>query len=61
MNDRRLYFVEILECVDHLHDYTAGLPLRYRLMLFKVEVEVVSVAVLEDSAERVGVDFEHVV
>ena len=29
--------------------------------LFEIEVEVVSVAVLQDSAERVGVDFEDVV
>ena len=33
----------------------------YRLMLFQVEVEVVSITVFENSAERVGVDLEHVV
>lgn len=61
MDDGRLDFVEILEGVYHLHDDTARLPLRYGLVLLQVEVEVVSVAVLEYCAEGVGVDLEDVV
>ena len=61
MYNRRFDFVEIFEGVYHLNQYTSGLPFRYRFVLFQIEVEVVSVAVLENSTKGIGVDFEHVI
>lgn len=37
-----------------------GFPFADNLVLFQIEIEIVAVAVLEDGAERVGVNLENV-
>lgn len=61
VDNRRFNFIEVLECMDDLHDDGACLAFRNALVLLQVKVEVVSIAVLKHSAERVGVDLEHVI
>lgn len=61
MNDWWLDLVEVLESRHHLHDNTSRLPLRYCLVLFKVEVQVMTIAILQYRTERVGVNLEHIV
>lgn len=57
----RFDLVEVLERRDNLHNNTSRLSLRYRLVLFEVEVKVMAVAVLQHRAERVGIDLKHIV
>lgn len=54
MYDGGLDLVEVFERMDHLHDDTAGLPLGDALVLLEVEVQVVTVAVLQHRAEPGG-------
>lgn len=37
-----------------------GFPFADNLVLLQVEIQIVAVAILEDGAERIGVDFEDV-
>lgn len=51
MDDGWLYFVEVTQCANNLHDDGASLLLRHQLVLFQVEVQVVAFAELQDGAE----------
>jgi hypothetical protein len=61
VNDRGLYFVEVLESRHDLHHNGPRFPFRDCLMLLQVEVKVVSITILKDSAERVGVNLKHII
>lgn len=61
VNDRWFDLVQVLERRDDLHHDRARLSLGNGLVLLQVEVEVVSVAVLQHRAEGVRIDLEHVV
>lgn len=40
--------------------FVPGFPFADNLVLFQIEIQIVPVAVLEDGAERVGVNLENV-
>merc|ERR1719431_1524084 len=60
VNNGRFDLVEILEGGHNLHDDAPCLPLRNRLVLFQVKVKIVSITVLQNGAEAVGVYLEDV-
>ena len=43
-----------------IHSYIPGFPFADNLVLFQVEIQIVTVTVFEDGTKRVGVDLEHV-
>lgn len=51
MDDGRFDLVEVAQGADDLHDNGARLLLRHQLVLFQVEVQVVSFAELQNRTE----------
>ena len=51
MDDGWFDLVEVLKCVDDLHDDGARLLLRHQLVLLQVEVQIVPLAELKNRAE----------
>ena len=43
-----------------IQSYIPGFPFADNLVLFQVEIQIVTVTVFEDGTKRVGVDLEHV-
>lgn len=51
VDDGRFDLIEVSEGVDYLHDDGASLFLRHQLVLLQIEIEIVPLAELENSAE----------
>ena len=52
--------IQVPEGAHRLHNNRPGLLFGYCLVLLQEKVQVVALAVLEDGAERIRVDLEHV-
>lgn len=51
MDDGRFDLIEVSEGVDYLHDDGASLFLRHQLVLLQIEIEIIPLTELENSAE----------
>lgn len=51
MNDGRFDLIKVSESVDDLHDDGASLFLRHQLVLLQIEIQIVPLAELQNSAE----------
>lgn len=51
VDDGRFDLIEVSEGVDYLHDDGASLFLRHKLVLLQIEIKIVPLAELENSAE----------
>lgn len=61
MNDGWLDFVQVLECMNNLHDDASCFTLGNAFVLLQIKVQIMTITVLQDGAKRIGVDLENIV